>query len=402
MTNTTNYLPSELYYFMFMLLENLIFIYFIIKLNNITRRKEKVLHLVGIIGFTLFTFAFEVFQLPSYAIMIVSFSLYPLLMKFIAKKEFPVAIIEFIYLQFIDFFNSMFVAIVMYSLFPESYLRTIPDALIIVLFLIFLFLTSTLFYFTLGKKIFTYIPAATNFYTKNTIRFYTGAVLVLFWFGIFVSLNQALRMLYEIKLDARIMYWVSAIIGILTASVFTVVFILEQRSKYQALSTKTSKDELTGAMNRLFGMEYLNTLVTDKNRSNFTLAFLDINHLKEINDSLGHECGNVYIRHIIDSIRKQLTPTDVIIRHGGDEFLVVSFDNSEQDLILIFEKVINALKVDCPEVLRAFDISFSYGISSYSDTSHYKTLSELIDDADQKMYVYKRNYKGQTSKSTLP
>ena len=82
-------------------------------------------------------------------------------------------------------------------------------------------------------------------------------------------------------------------------------------------------DELTGAHRRDAGMLLLEHDLVRAKRTNqpFTLAFVDVDGLKRVNDSLGHAAGDQLLRAIGKAIRARLRPYDVIVRYGGDEFL---------------------------------------------------------------------------------
>lgn len=83
-------------------------------------------------------------------------------------------------------------------------------------------------------------------------------------------------------------------------------------------------DELTGAYRRDVGLGELQREIIRANRTKepFVLGFIDVDGLKKVNDSMGHAAGDQLLRQVVDTMRIHLRPYDLVIRHGGDEFLV--------------------------------------------------------------------------------
>ena len=82
-------------------------------------------------------------------------------------------------------------------------------------------------------------------------------------------------------------------------------------------------DELTGAFNRKFGLENITREIERARRTDdsLTLAFVDVDGLKAVNDAEGHQSGDRLLRLVVDTMRANVRPYDVIVRYGGDEFL---------------------------------------------------------------------------------
>lgn len=123
------------------------------------------------------------------------------------------------------------------------------------------------------------------------------------------------------------------------------------------------KDELTGFFRR--------DKLKEVSKDLYTVAMLDINGLKHINDTYGHDSGDKYILSVCNDIKAHIRKnSDIIIRQGGDEFLVV-FDNCSIE--------------EAEEICKRFK-NVSYGIGQN------KNINEAIKQADKKMYINKRNY----------
>ena len=104
----------------------------------------------------------------------------------------------------------------------------------------------------------------------------------------------------------------------------------------RAFNTKVYTDMLTGAMNRPYYEEQLGSL------QNITaVAFLDIDHFKEVNDTFGHEGGDAALRAFTRVLQSCVRNTDVVIRYGGDEF-VIAFKNLREEFLPIKLEAIRA------------------------------------------------------------
>ena len=110
-----------------------------------------------------------------------------------------------------------------------------------------------------------------------------------------------------------------------------------------------------------------------------TLAFLDLDNLKYVNDSLGHDQGDIYIKKFVDYVRKELSMKEHIYRYGGDEFIILS-DRKKDDVEDVLSKIQSIAEYrDEP--------SFSFGVASIKKDS--KDLTECIKIADERMYEQK-------------
>ncbi len=149
-------------------------------------------------------------------------------------------------------------------------------------------------------------------------------------------------------------------------------------------------DALTGLANRKLFEEKLQEALVSARAHEKMLAtfFLDLDGFKQINDSLGHDMGDVVIKEVAQRLKHSLRGTDTVARLGGDEFTVILPEiPSESVAIRVAEKIIAA--VTQPLIIgdRQLHITLSLGISLYPD--HGETLETLVKSADQAMYQAK-------------
>ena len=156
----------------------------------------------------------------------------------------------------------------------------------------------------------------------------------------------------------------------------------EQQAKEQAL-----RDDLTGLHNRRGLLHVLETLMKLAIRSEraLSLVYIDLDHLKVVNDTYGHAEGD---RAIVDAARilqANLRGSDFIARIGGDEFCVVlSGGTVEQDRTAI-RRIESAVSDHNATAGRPYQLSFSIGVARL-DPAHPATVDELLREADTVMY----------------
>lgn len=163
-------------------------------------------------------------------------------------------------------------------------------------------------------------------------------------------------------------------------------FSLQREYYHRKLRIQVYTDGLTGAYNRRFFMESLKDL--EKKKKAYGIISIDLNGLKRVNDSLGHEAGDEIIKGVVECCEKTFEEKDIICRLGGDEFSVISFENEETIKMRIGE--LNAYSKKWKGRL-VDSISFATGYA-YQAAESEKTYSEIMKIADQKMYQNKKEY----------
>lgn len=150
-------------------------------------------------------------------------------------------------------------------------------------------------------------------------------------------------------------------------------------------------DEMTGVYNRRAGFEKLNQLYKDisKNKIDISVCFIDINGLKEVNDFFGHTAGDELILSVVSGIKKNIGEKDIIIRLGGDEFLIIFNGVDEVGSEKIWRRIVDEYEHINNNENRNYLVSVSHGIEAFKCEPH-KYIDEIINHADEKMYNEKR------------
>lgn len=158
-------------------------------------------------------------------------------------------------------------------------------------------------------------------------------------------------------------------------------------------------DQLTGLPNRALFRDRLEHGLAQALRHAWTLAvmFVDLDDFKKINDSHGHEAGDVVLRTIANRLLANTRDDDTVSRHGGDEFLYLLMEvRDERDISVIAEKLLKAIQAPCPLTAGGQSLSpcvkASIGISLFP--RHGTTSDELINRADAAMYQAKQAKSG--------
>ena len=144
-------------------------------------------------------------------------------------------------------------------------------------------------------------------------------------------------------------------------------------------------DPLTGLLNRRGFVEQLEQLPTGAG----TLALLDGDRFKQVNDRLGHAEGDRVLRALADRLRDRLRKQDMAARWGGDEFVILLRDTEEQEARAIVKRVQLSLRRRPIARLDGRPVNFSVGFAPLSGETM-EAVTEAVKAADAEMYATKR------------
>jgi len=166
----------------------------------------------------------------------------------------------------------------------------------------------------------------------------------------------------------------------------------ERRAQEHQLSLQhlATHDALTGLPNRAFLNEELPRLIDEAARrgDSLSILYIDCDNFKNINDSRGHSIGDDYLRSVARRLRDSIASPDLVVRMGGDEFLVVTRHYGlEPDSAAIAERVAAALKKPVRLGEATYSATTSIGLSVYPRDA--TTMSELLRSADIALYEAK-------------
>lgn len=168
----------------------------------------------------------------------------------------------------------------------------------------------------------------------------------------------------------------------------------ELKKNYAHIEQLAYHDGLTGLYNRVAFMKYAYDIFHDASVSagKHAIFFIDLDNFKNINDTLGHDYGDLLLQEVSEKMLACISKDDILARNGGDEFLILKnhFD-TQDDLENFASQLVNV--VHHPFVLKdeTAMVSISVGIAVFPDNG--LTISELIKNADIAMYNAKNSGK---------
>lgn len=174
------------------------------------------------------------------------------------------------------------------------------------------------------------------------------------------------------------------------------VIVFHDVTKSRAMALKMAHlaqhDFLTDLPNRLLLTERLTQAISlaKRHHKQVALLFLDLDHFKHINDSLGHTVGDQLLQSVADRLISCVRISDTVCRQGGDEFVILLAEIVRpQDTVLVAEKLLAAFAL--PHVIEGQDlhITLSIGISVYPDDGD--NVETIMQNADTAMYHAKEN-----------
>lgn len=156
---------------------------------------------------------------------------------------------------------------------------------------------------------------------------------------------------------------------------------------YTEQTYKSSIDSLTGLYNR---NQFDIGLKQEFNRAKryetpFSIAMIDIDHFKNINDSFGHQFGDFILKEVTNIIQHSFRKTDIVYRYGGEEIVIIMPETTADNAFLPLEKLRKNIET---HKFNNKHITISIGVANYEKTS--QNENEIVKNADEKLYKAKK------------
>ncbi len=179
---------------------------------------------------------------------------------------------------------------------------------------------------------------------------------------------------------------------------FEVSNILDKIIIYTKTREDTYLDHLTGAYNRRyfnqrFPIEFKRA---ERYKRNLSLLMIDIDHFKSKNDQYGHLTGDNILKNLVQITKEQLRKSDILIRYGGEEFIILLPETNMRNAIIVSEKLRKdiAKNLSLLSNLKNEAITISGGVSNYPYEAY--SAESLVEMADKQLFVAKKNGRNRT------
>jgi diguanylate cyclase (GGDEF)-like protein/PAS domain S-box-containing protein len=170
--------------------------------------------------------------------------------------------------------------------------------------------------------------------------------------------------------------------------------VTDRKKAEQELERQMLHDQLTGLPNRVLLLDRVEQAIRTSRRESlpFALLVMDLNRFRQLNDSLGHDAGDLLLKETGQRLRAELRDTDTVARLGGDEFAIVLLDVDEEGAAKVATKVVAALQRPFEIDGGALEVGVSIGIALWP--RHGEDAQTLLRRADIAMYAAKRTAQG--------
>jgi diguanylate cyclase (GGDEF)-like protein len=179
----------------------------------------------------------------------------------------------------------------------------------------------------------------------------------------------------------------------------------ELKQSNEKLKELSNTDHLTHLFNRRYMMTVLEREMQRAQRkgSPLSLVIMDIDHFKRVNDTFGHQQGDVVLVDIAALAKQDLRSYDVAARYGGEEFVLILPETTHEEALMVAERIrVNIQQKTFPPPLNATQITISMGVATYP-RHNIATIDDLIHAADDALYRAKETGRNQVvSCQSLP
>lgn len=164
---------------------------------------------------------------------------------------------------------------------------------------------------------------------------------------------------------------------------------LEILELFEDMKNKVNKDYMTGLYNRRYFFEYGKEIYEDNKKDNKSLALsiIDIDNFKNINDSYGHDVGDLAIKEVSKVLNKNIISNTLISRLGGEEFCILFYNRSKEEVEKLLEVIRRSFENNFIEINK---LKINYTVSIGCSFEYGKDIDEMVQFADKGLYDAKK------------
>ncbi len=234
-----------------------------------------------------------------------------------------------------------------------------------------------------------------GFFKLKFREFLSVALLAILGYGIiilYIYIYQPERISIKLELAQLLAFSCTISVMLYTGSA---IHRLRDRTKkqYEALQEAleinkklATTDDLTGLFNRRYFMEKLSQqkALSERDDSDFVICFCDLDHFKHINDTFGHQCGDVVLQKFSQILLASIREIDYAARFGGEEFVCLLVNTDIENAKKVTERIRDSLEnYNFSDIAPQLYATVSIGISNFKQ---FNTLQETLVSADHRMY----------------
>ncbi len=165
--------------------------------------------------------------------------------------------------------------------------------------------------------------------------------------------------------------------------------ILQHAFEREQLASRT--DALTGIFNRRYFFEFIEyeVALSKRYQQSFSLIMFDVDHLKLVNDTAGHQAGDEVLKQVVLLVQKELRSVDILARYGGDEFVILLPNSSVPDALILSERIRSQVFAANLRVAGSnLQVTVSIGAADFNPSV--TSSADLISHADEALYSAKQ------------
>lgn len=216
-----------------------------------------------------------------------------------------------------------------------------------------------------------------------------------------LGLSVTVYFLYTIMTYYLMVYknlWVEIVpplnIAILTFIAAVVIRYLIKSRDFDKQYKLATTDGLTDLYNHRYFQEQMLRYCNHAKRYNtiFSLIILDIDFFKKFNDNYGHQSGDVVLRQVAYTLKKNVRATDIVCRYGGEEMSIILPNAKKEEAVSIAQKLCDMVLAKMFKLSnnRESHVTISLGVSTYGETDGTEP-SKIIESADKRLYNAKEH-----------
>lgn len=243
---------------------------------------------------------------------------------------------------------------------------------------------------------FVFYIDSSNVYHRGPLFNISAAITYLYILYGFILIVKNRRKIVKQEFVPLCIFSVLPVIGGLVQTLFYGTLLMWSGTAYSLVivyiflqQRMVHLDALTGVWNRGSFDYYVSQRLKQKNNDKLGIIYFDIDGLKNINDSYGHVEGDLAIKTSIAIIKRVIRKNDIIVRMGGDEFLIILDCESNVDLGETINRINASFSQHNKNSEKSYELECSFGADIFN--SEYSSIDQFLRHVDNLMYENKRN-----------